>query len=106
MMFKRKMIDGKEVVIGDKTYIVPPLNFASLKKLQPTLNTLSLQTDNIDINALAEVIQVAISRNYPRIKKKTIVKNLDLKNFKTIIDSIMEASGLKSAGEPNREVNQ
>ena len=96
------MISGVNVTLGGQEYTVPPLNFAALKNLQPVIESLSTISSTMDvsqIDAVADIVQAAMVRNYPNVKKEDVLDWLDLGNAGTILSAIMGQSGIKPAGE-------
>jgi hypothetical protein len=98
------MIDGTKISLNGKDYIVPPLNFKSIKKLQPVIENLTkvdLNMSGDQIDSVCEIVHTALIRNYPELTKDEVLDGLDLGNAHSIIMAIMGASGLKAvpAGE-------
>jgi pyruvate carboxylase len=94
------MIDGTRITIGGKEYIVPALSFGQIRKLLPKIQVLqstgsSLTTEQMD--AVAEVVQTALSRNYPEMTIETVEEILDLANAPTVIKAILGGSGFVQA---------
>lgn len=103
------MIEGIKINLGGTEYIVPPLNFKSLKRLQPIIESLSqidiTMTDK-QIDDIAEIVHAAISRNYPDFTKEQILDVLDLGNIGPILASILGASGVKKVLLGEREADK
>lgn len=99
------MIDGTEIKMGGETYIVPPLNFKRLKKIQPLLAKLSTLTPTAgDVNeeqfdAAVEIVHLALTRNYPDLEREKVEELIDLRNLPFVMAAIMGQSGLVKAGE-------
>ncbi len=96
------LISGVNIALGGQDYIIPPLNFAALKRLQSTIETLSNISANMtesQIDAVADIVFAAMLRNYPNTKKEDVLDWLDLGNAGTILSAIMGQSGVKSVGE-------
>lgn len=94
------MIDGTEIKMGGETYIVPPLNFKRLRKIQPLLSKLSTSTPgaadltDAQFDAAVEIVHVALTRNYPDLERDKVEELLDLRNLPVVMAAIMGQSGL------------
>jgi len=100
------LISGIDIPLGGKTYTIPPLNFAALKRLQPVIESLTevkAAMSSAQIDGVVQVIQAAMHRNYPEIIADDILEWLDLGNAATILSAIMANSGIKPVGEPQAE---
>lgn len=97
------MIDGIEVKLGEKSYIVPPLNFKALKTIQPIIDRIgNMKASKLTISQMDDVIAVihaAIQRNYPEVTVGYLEEVVDLGNAGKLLMSIMGASGFTEAGE-------
>ncbi len=94
------MLDGIQVKMGGREFIIPPLNFSSLRKYLPKIQEMMAEKDPLkllDINS--EILLAALRRNYPELKIDELEELLDFKNVQEIIEALMEASGLKKQGE-------
>ena len=94
------MIDGTKITLGGNEYIVPPLNFKALKRLQPTIESLAkvdMAMSDEQIDNIAEIVLAALIRNYPDKTKDDVLEWLDLGNTAKILNAIMGASGIKTA---------
>jgi len=96
------MIDGVSISLGGTEYVVPALSFKQLRNLQPklaTLGTVKGIPSEAQLDAVAEVVHAALSRNYPDLTLDQVGDMLDLTNMKHIVPAIMGISGLVSEGE-------
>lgn len=96
---------GIWVVLGGSEYQIPPLNFGAIQALQDKMKTIQgmsgVPTPE-QMRVVAEVVQMAMKRNYPEITVDEIVDVLDLGNFRQVFDALLGMSGYTkgSAGEP------
>ncbi len=102
----QSLIDGTTIKLGGKTYVIPPLNFARLKKLREELSILSAaNTSGIGmspelLDASITVILSALNRNYPDMTRDEVEELIDLRNMQEIMAAITGQSGLeRRAGE-------
>lgn len=90
------MIDGVKIEMGGQEWIVPPINLKGIRKIQPLLphlEKLKFDTDE-GVNAVVQVVQVALSRNYPEVTAEQIEDMVDMDNLPKIVQAIMNVSGL------------
>lgn len=101
---ERQMIEGTEIELGGQKWIVPALNFKRIKQLKPIMEKLTASaagpSDISDeaIDAAAQLVHLALSRNYPEVKIDDIEEWLDLRNFRDIVMAIVGQSGLVLKG--------
>ena len=96
------LIDGIAVKMGGKEYIVPPLTFKQLQKLEPSIaliSSLKGAPTGKQYDAVISIVQTALSRNYPDLNAEAVSGLLDLGNMRSVIQAIMGVSGLVSSGE-------
>ena len=96
------MIDGVKQKIGEKTYIVPPLNLKFIEKNEELLAKVGVvdkKTPRASLGICAQVIHAAISRNYPDVELEDLKDGLDLHNIPILITIIMGQSGFEYRGE-------
>jgi hypothetical protein len=89
------MIPGIKISMGGSDYEVPPLTLGQLKRLQPIIARLGSQDQNEIFDAISEIVQVALSRNYPSISKEQVEDLLDLANCADTVAAVLRGSGLK-----------
>lgn len=91
-------IEGVKVNIGDSTYIVPPLSFKALRLLKGKLRLLT-DIGNIpedeQLDAVLDVVLMALNRNYPMMTREDLEDIIDLANLRVLITAIMGVSGLE-----------
>ena len=96
------MIDGKKVKLGSTEYIIAPLNFKSLKRLRPELDSVAsvggVVNDSI-IEAALKIIHAAISRNHPDMSIEQLEEVIDMGNFNEVLDAVLGQSGF-AKGKP------
>jgi len=88
-------IQGIPVTISGVTYMVPPLNLASLKALETRLTTFKGGVDPESVDVVIECTYAALKRNYPEITKEWVADILDLGNMQDVMTAVMDVSGLK-----------
>lgn len=95
------MIEGAKINMGGQDWIVPALTFGQLKRLMPKINTLSAggDMDASQMDAITEVVQAAMSRNYPEMTVEKVADMLDMANAGPVVRAVMGQSGLVPSGE-------
>lgn len=92
------MIPGAVINMGGVDYIVPPLNFAALMRLEPELTMMvgiGSGIPSVEVQrAVVEIVRTALSRNYPEVTTETVAAGLDMGNMQSVIMAIMGQSGL------------
>ncbi len=73
------MIDGKELTLGDQTFVCPPTPFACVRKYEDIFNGKMDAT----LNQMADILFATLRRNYPDLKQDVFeFQNLDIANFR------------------------
>jgi hypothetical protein len=95
------MIPGVTVQMGGQEWLVPPLTLGQLRKLEPKIRAMSeiagdargMSADQID--TIAEIVAVALSRNYPDMTAERVLDLLDVGNTRAVIIAVLTGSGLR-----------
>lgn len=91
---------GEWVKMGMEEYRIPPLGFGAIKELQERIGKLQgmtgMPTDE-QMRVVAEVVQMAMRRNYPEITVDEIFDKLDLGNFRDVFNAVLSMNGYRSA---------
>ena len=93
---------GVEIELGGQTYTVPPLSLGQLERHEDTIASLShVEGDKMFASFYRALpfIHDAFSRNYPEMTREQLADLIDLANFNDVLQAVMNASGLKRAGE-------
>lgn len=103
--------EGKDVVLGGHTFMVPALSLRQLKTLRPKLAALSAtpspEMAESEVRALedakmavvVEVVHAALSRNYANITLDEMEDLLDIHNLPEAMEAVMNLSGLVRMGK-------
>lgn len=86
---------GVNVTLGDRVFVVPPLNFRQLQVFQDRLNGFSGGVDPASVALVLEVTHAAIGRNYPDVTTDELAELLDVGNIQDVMEAVMDVSGLK-----------
>lgn len=94
-------VDGIKINLGGKEFIVPALNFRQIKAIQNDIRKLEnmaggMVTDE-EMQTMAKVVQMALSRNYPEVTEDELLDMLDLRNAPRVVEAIMGISGFEKA---------
>jgi hypothetical protein len=104
MSFFFKGLEGVELKLSGKTYIVPPMNFKTIIRANPLFKDLAgfqvgVMPTETHLYCIARIIHLALRRNYPFIRLSTVINGLDMANMDSNLVLIMTGSGAVSKGE-------
>jgi len=91
---------GVWVVMGAEEYRIPPLGFGALKGLQSRMSAIQGMTglpNEDQMGVVAEIVVLAMQRNYPSITLEEVLDKLDLGNFRAVFDAVLATSGYRRA---------
>jgi hypothetical protein len=98
--------EGERLKVGDREFVVPPLNWRRIRKILPILERMKditagggLTITEPMLDDAITVIHEALTRNYPEITLDELEDLVDLVNAPTVIMAVMGLSGLLQ-GEP------
>jgi hypothetical protein len=106
---KETLVDGVSVRLGDQDITVPPMNLKALKKATPLLAKLrEFDATKNDVppsdvmDALLQLVEMALSRNYKNVSAELLEEVVDMNNLPLLIEATMNSSGLRRTqpGEP------
>lgn len=97
------MLKGKELELGGKIYVVPPLNLAALERFQDQLASYTGGIDPESVSFIVSVAHAALKRNYPDITVDELKELIDLGNIQEIFGAVMNVSMLVPKGDGSGE---
>jgi hypothetical protein len=92
---------GVKVQMGGIEYLVPPLTLGQLRRLGPKIRAMSEVSPNVrglsdeQIDAVAEIVSTALSRNYPDMSPEKVLEIIDVANAHEVISAVLTGAGLK-----------
>lgn len=90
---------GVVVTLGGTDYTVPPLAIGQLKTLQAKIESLTVSGAGVPssdrIDDVLDIIQAALSRNYPDITRAELEELIDLGNIGAVTKIVTGVSGLE-----------
>lgn len=94
--------EGQAITIAGKEWIVPPLNFARLKKLEEDLKLLgdlatvkNMAFPTLQVrDAMTRIVHTAMTRNYPDLTTDEVEEMLDFSILMRLIEIVFGVSGL------------
>lgn len=101
------LIEGEELVLGTRVVTVPGLNWGRQRVTAAKLKRMSELEAKMQgkwppeppppeyLDLFADVVLLALSRNYPHLTKEALEEDLDLRNSAKIWLAIMGLSGIK-----------
>ena len=102
IFFKR--IEGIDLKLSGKTYVMPPMNFCSIIAVTPHFEQLKglgaggMPTKK-QLHAIAKIIHKALRRNYPFIRFSTVINGLDMHNMGDALTKAMHGNKEQPKGE-------
>jgi len=91
---------GTWVAMGTEEYLIPPLAFGSIKHVQkqmPKLQGMTGMPNEEQMTVVAEVVLLALKRNYPDMTLEQVLDGLDLGNFGRVFEAVLGSAGYKKA---------
>lgn len=88
-------VKGIRLPLGGRDWVVPPLNLAALEQLQDRLARFSGGLDADSVALVLDATTAALRRNYPDITREQVADMLDVANMATVMEAVMDVSGLK-----------
>jgi hypothetical protein len=92
--------EGESIKIGGKDYVLPGLSVGQSRKLIPKLEQ-KKDNDTVadQMSLFVEIVQSALSRNYPSITAELIEEGLTPGELAGLVGYVSRISGLKPKGE-------
>lgn len=94
---------GIKLNLQGQDFVVPPLNFRSLQEMQARIASFTGGVDPESISLVVDAAHAALSRNYPDLSKDAVIDLLDLENMLSIMEAVMDVSGLKRKAQEAAE---
>lgn len=88
------LLEGVKINMGGRDFIVPPLNFAALRRLGPELaiaETVTSAPTLQELEAVVKLVHAALVRNYPEITLAEVEELLDMGNTISVLRAITGA---------------
>ena len=99
-----EIITGVTIKLNGQDYILPPLNLDALEQYWEKIQGWAQAPESLmqRLSEVAEVLHAALARNYPDLALTDLKKGLDLRNFATLVEALLQSSGLARVepGEP------
>lgn len=96
------MLDGVQVKIGEREYVIPPLNVKSFKRAQALEPALSSEGPEA-IDAAIEIIHLAVTRNYPDVTREQLEEDIDLGSLVHLITALLT---IETGAQESKTVQQ
>ena len=99
------MIPGTVITMGGKKYLLPPLNVAAMELHKDFLKKaakgdIDPETAIDQIGTVAELVFLALKRNYPEITQAEVSEHVDFGNMADLLQNAFKTSGFEqSTGE-------
>lgn len=99
-------VPGTEIIFGGSSYILAPLNVATVKQYQDQIK--AVYSGSIpDIVLVAKLVHASLRRNYPDMALEEVEEFIDYGNFYNAWEALMNLSGLAvQVGKTVRRVQE
>ena len=89
--------EGKSIRMDGRDWIVPPMNLKLVRKVQPMARRIAELGGAGDeaIDLMIQVIQLAMSRNYPAITLDYVEELVDMVTLFQVFEAVMNVSGFE-----------
>lgn len=84
-------IDGGKITLAGKEYTLPPLPLAKMPKIKQLMEGGEMTEEFV--GALVDAIHWSLQRNYPVMKREVVESNVDMLNWKAVMDVFMTVNG-------------
>lgn len=92
------MIPGIEINFGDESRVVPPLNLATLERMQKRLLEFKGGIDPDSVATVIDAAHSALKRNYPDVTREWVAENIDVGNMSDVMSAVMDVAGMRRRG--------
>jgi len=94
-------VEGFDILLGGKLYCLPPIPLVKVAKVARMLHGGNVIQDELYVESLVDAIFWSLERNYPDIVRADVADNLDMVNFKSVLEAFMMINGFvqNEAGE-------
>lgn len=99
------MTSEPKLFLGNKEYVVLPMNLKTVIAITPLLKSLEKITakaelpEQCELQDVVKIIFLALKRGNPDITQDELEENLDMRNMFIALQTIMSASGAVQTGE-------
>lgn len=97
-------IPGPIIKLGRLYYVLAPVPLVRMHKLETVLKGGDFTTDGAYAEAVVDGVHYGLVRNYPDLPRDVVSDNLDMTNFRDVLDGFMVANGLQKKDEAEGEV--
>ncbi|QDD62647.1 hypothetical protein EJD96_00060 (plasmid) [Herbaspirillum seropedicae] len=101
-MTANQLIDGAQVKMGGKEWVIPALSLGQIKRLAPKIESLANMSNMLtsdQVSNVCEIVHAALKRNYPDVTIEEVEDMVDMGNMRQVIQTVMGQAGLVARGE-------
>lgn len=101
-MNTNELYEGESIKIKGDEYIIPGLSLGQIEQFADRIAVVAAGGDKLNkeiIQTISEIIQAALSRNYPEITLEQVKDMLDMRNMRQVFEAVMGASGFKQGNQ-------
>lgn len=93
------MIRGTVITLGDKRYVMPPMNVATMELHKEFFKGVASGTVPIEdmmdkLGIIADIVHRCLCRNYPDLKLELVQEHVDMGNMEELMGAVAKTSGL------------
>ena len=93
-------VAGEIIQLGRLFYVLPPAPIVYMPRIQAVLRGGDFSTDEAYSNALIDAIYLSLRRNYKALSRDDVADNLDMTNFRDVMDAFMQVNNLQRVTTP------
>ena len=99
-------VPGEAIRLGRLFYVLPPAPLVHMPKLKAVLSGGDFSADEGYSNALVDAVYYSLRRNYPTVGREQVAENIDMTNFRGVMDAFMKANGLQQATPSDKPLGE
>lgn len=96
---ERVRFEGVAVVLGEATYVVPPLSTGAMRRLSDDIDKIGTGSPAEEQIRCTKIIHAALMRNYPDLTIEQAEDLIDARNVKDLLGIVFGQSAVAPVGE-------
>lgn len=92
-MSENVKVAGEKIVLAGTEYVMPPLPLVKMSSVKKLMDGGDFMSDEGYVEAMVNAVHFSLQRNYPDVERTVVSDNLDMTNFKKILDAFMTVNG-------------
>lgn len=87
---------GVDVVLGGRTFVLPPMSLGIVEKFQARIDTFLKGTETNAIGLMIDVMHACLRRNYPELTRDEVGDLLDTTTINEAFITLLHQSGWRA----------